>query len=220
MQDPTRYVPLFSAIILVPAIARLGAVGRCAGACRSVELAALALYLGWLVTEVAVASVREIGLPPAPEDRGTFQRYGLAQVATALSAAGLAHAWPLPWHFEDISVGVIGALFVALGGSLRLWAMFVLGRWYSRRVRVLVGHRVVSEGPYRVVRHPAYLGAWLGHVGLGLAFQSPASLALAVLALLPSIVGRIRREDAVLLRDLPGYLEYAAGKKRLLPGIW
>ena len=220
MKDSGRFGPLVSALVVLPLLGALGLVGHCGGVCRVAEIAALCCYLAWLILEVATASVREISLPPAPEDRRTLERCALAQVATAIGAVGLAHAWPLFWRWVDPAVSILGAALVVLGGSLRLWAMATLGRWYSRRVRVQEGHQVVTRGPFRLVRHPAYLGNWVGHLGLGLAFQSPVSLLVCVLAFLPGIIARIHREDEVLRHELPGYACYAARTARLLPGVW
>jgi protein-S-isoprenylcysteine O-methyltransferase Ste14 len=82
------------------------------------------------------------------------------------------------------------------------------------------GHRVVTEGPYRWVRHPAYVGALLG--GLGAPCMLGSAWMLLPVALSAGLfVERTRREDALLQRELPGYREYAARtRSRLLPGIW
>jgi protein-S-isoprenylcysteine O-methyltransferase Ste14 len=81
-------------------------------------------------------------------------------------------------------------------------------------------HRVVAKGPYRIVRHPMYAGVILGVLGLPLALGSWWALIPAGL-LSGLFVVRTALEDQMLLRQLPGYAEYAQRTRhRLLPGIW
>jgi protein-S-isoprenylcysteine O-methyltransferase Ste14 len=137
-----------------------------------------------------------------------------------LVVAGLAQRW----HWEPESgplaraVGV--GLFVA-GFALVLWAMSA-NRYFSQVVRIQDerGHVAVTGGPYRILRHPGYVGMMTSMAGAVLLLGSPwawipAALYGAVL------VVRTAREDAALIAELPGYREYAARtRSRLLPGIW
>lgn len=82
------------------------------------------------------------------------------------------------------------------------------------------GHAVVSDGPYRFVRHPGYLGAVLCDLVAPLAL---ASLWAFIPALLTNIliVVRTSLEDRTLQTELTGYSDYAAAvRDRLIPGVW
>ena len=82
------------------------------------------------------------------------------------------------------------------------------------------GHRVISSGPYKIVRHPMYSASFI------LAFAWPLALGsfyalLVTPAFIIIIIIRTYLEDKILQKELPGYLEYT--KKvpfRLLPGVW
>ena len=74
----------------------------------------------------------------------------------------------------------------------------VLGRSYGIRMDIFEGHRLVTEGPYRVVRHPMYLGILLFHVGASLALESTLLLAATLLYVVPLTAIRIVAEDKVL----------------------
>jgi protein-S-isoprenylcysteine O-methyltransferase Ste14 len=82
------------------------------------------------------------------------------------------------------------------------------------------GHRVISAGVYRLVRHPMYVGLMLLYPSLALMFGSGwAMIVAAVIA--AAIVWRTAQEDRFLQSELPGYAEYAQQTRfRLVPGLW
>jgi protein-S-isoprenylcysteine O-methyltransferase Ste14 len=87
-------------------------------------------------------------------------------------------------------------------------------------VQVVKDQRVISTGPYAVVRHPMYAAALLLVVGTPLALGSWWGLLPAVL-MFPALIWRLRDEEAFLTRNLPGYAEYAQGVRyRLVPLVW
>lgn len=92
--------------------------------------------------------------------------------------------------------------------------------YLSRTVEVAEGQRVVDTGLYGVVRHPMYAATLLMFLSMPLVLGSPVSL--AIMLIYPAlIVRRIRNEEELLKRDLPGYGEYTQKVKyRLIPGIW
>jgi protein-S-isoprenylcysteine O-methyltransferase Ste14 len=115
----------------------------------------------------------------------------------------------------------VGLALMAAGIALRQWAILTLGRFFTIDVRVHADQQVVTQGPYRWVRHPAYTGIIVFFIGTGLALTNWASLAL--LAVLPTaaLVVRIRAEEAALFAALGDpYRAYAATHRRLFPGIW
>lgn len=112
------------------------------------------------------------------------------------------------------------ALLVA-GHGLSTWAM-ATNRFYSGTVRIQKerGHAVVSDGPYRYVRHPGYVAYLL------LALATPLWLG-SLWGLLPAALGstamvvRTSLEDQTLCEELDGYADYARQVHyRLIPGVW
>ncbi|MDQ7793078.1 MAG: isoprenylcysteine carboxylmethyltransferase family protein [bacterium] len=110
---------------------------------------------------------------------------------------------------------------LALAYALTLWAMAV-NRFFSAVVRIQHdrGHVVVDRGPYRLVRHPGYVGVIL--VSLATPVLLGSAWALAPAGLVAAIaVLRTALEDRTLGEELPGYRDYARRVPyRLLPGIW
>jgi protein-S-isoprenylcysteine O-methyltransferase Ste14 len=121
---------------------------------------------------------------------------------------------PLALHLAGLMVSIVGyAVF--------LWAM-AANAFFAEGVRIQEerGHTVATDGPYRLVRHPGYVGAILGIAGAPFLLGSWWALAPAALALGGYII-RTALEDRTLQEELPGYREYAQHTRwRLLPGVW
>jgi len=80
--------------------------------------------------------------------------------------------------------------------------------------------RVISTGPYAIVRHPTYSGASVYMIGMPLLLGSWLGLLILPL-ILGALTLRIFIEEAVLRKGLPGYDEYAHRiRYRLIPGVW
>ena len=99
------------------------------------------------------------------------------------------------------------------GIVLRQWAILVLGRFFSTTVRVISGHRIVTNGPYRVIRHPSYTGSLLTLIGLGLASRTWAGTLVIVALFGLAYNYRIGVEESALKAELgQEYIEYAKNK--------
>ena len=118
-----------------------------------------------------------------------------------------------------VQLGAMSAC--VLGYALLIWAM-ASNAFFSQIVRIQSerGHAPVSGGPYRFVRHPAYVGMIVFEIAMPILLASWASLLVsAACALL--ILLRTALEDRTLQAELAGYGEYARQVRyRLLPGVW
>ena len=116
---------------------------------------------------------------------------------------------------------VISLAVCALGYALVVWAT-ASNAYFSQIVRLQPerGQKVVTSGPYRFVRHPAYIGALLFELAAPLLLASwwafiPSGLAIILLIL------RTALEDRFLQAELAGYAGYARQVRwHLVPGIW
>jgi protein-S-isoprenylcysteine O-methyltransferase Ste14 len=187
--------------------------------------ARIALYvvLGtWVVSEWRVR------LRSALNRRGTRLDQGSMLVVVAAVAGSVAGAFVLARNLHVAAIAdwrwgfLVGGLALMCAGiALRQWAVVLLGQFFTVDVRVQPGQTVVDRGPYRWVRHPSYTGLIAVFVGLGLALDNWA--ALAVLAVVPTVglLVRIRFEERALLDGLgEQYRRFAAGRRRLFPGVW
>ena len=107
------------------------------------------------------------------------------------------------------------------GLALRAWSMRTLGAYYSRTLRTTSDQGVVESGPYRVIRHPGYLGSIMVWTGFAVTSGSAAA-AVGVAALMGNAYSRrIAAEEAMLTgRFGSAYSEYSQRTKRLIPFIW
>jgi protein-S-isoprenylcysteine O-methyltransferase Ste14 len=124
------------------------------------------------------------------------------------------------WTVDGDAARWLGVALFSVGGALRIWPVFVLGRRFSGLVAVQPGHTLVTTGIYGVIRHPSYLGPLVNSLGWSLAFRSIVGVMLTVLTI-PPIVARIRAEERLLSDQFGGeYAAYRARTSRLLPGIY
>ena len=124
------------------------------------------------------------------------------------------------WTFGGEGVRWLGALLFIGGGALRLWPVFVLGKRFSGLVAIQPGHRLVTEGIYRNLRNPSYLGMMVIGMGWALAFRSGVGLILVALTLIP-LIARIHAEEALLRAQFGSeYEAYCARSWRLIPGLY
>jgi protein-S-isoprenylcysteine O-methyltransferase Ste14 len=176
----------------------------------------------WVLFEISLlVRDRRHGIGSTDADRGTRTLSALLVVDTIVVCGILSttlHVLVVPGVIWFRSVGLV---IVWLGLALRVWAVRTLGAAFRTTVEVDQGQHVVTDGPYRWVRHPSYTGLLLITVGFGIAFAS--WLFLVLCAVLPSLaqLHRIKVEESELARVLgEPYVAYSARTKRLIPGIW
>ena len=114
------------------------------------------------------------------------------------------------------------ALAIILTGYI--WGSYALiqNRFFSGMVRIQSdrGHKVITNGPYRWMRHPGYAGAILKYLATPLFLDSGWAFIPAVFLVIVLVI-RTSLEDKVLQAELEGYSEYADKVRyRLFPGVW
>ncbi len=165
----------------------------------------------------AAASLRE-----GQDDRGTTRAIGRAFGWSMLSlcaapimnrsGVGRVGSPRLPWA---------GIAAMVAGLALRVWAAQILGAFYTRTLRTSTEQRIVEEGPYRVVRHPGYLGVLLLWLGAGLAAANWIAAAAIAAALARAYSKHMDAEEAMLAATFAGdYARYAGRTRRLIPFVY
>lgn len=115
----------------------------------------------------------------------------------------------------------IGVPFLLAGIAIRILSRLTLGKQFSGHVQTTHGHRLVTTGIYRSIRHPAYLGYFCLLLGFPLCFGSIGGLACAIAFGVPALLYRIRIEEAALETWFSEeYTRYQATTRKLIPGLW
>lgn len=117
-----------------------------------------------------------------------------------------------------VSVGAALLHWVAL--ALRLTAIRTLGRFWSLQVEIRQGHKLIQEGAYRFVRHPAYSAIIVEVLTIPVVANAWWSLGLAVITLVPLILMRMRREEEAMVEKFgDAYREYQHTVGALVPRL-
>jgi protein-S-isoprenylcysteine O-methyltransferase Ste14 len=123
------------------------------------------------------------------------------------------------WSVVPLAGVVAGDILVAMGFYV-IFRVYRVNTFTAATIQVAADQRVISTGPYAIVRHPMYAGASLYVVGTPLALGSYWGL-LAAAAMLPFLIWRLVDEERLLARNLPGYTEYQQRvPHRLVPWMW
>lgn len=123
------------------------------------------------------------------------------------------------WSSVPVAAELIAYIIIMLGYGLVV-RVLLENRYASRIIEVVRGQKVITTGPYAVVRHPMYLMAAVMYFFSPLALGSYWGMIPGTLVLIP-LIARILSEENVLLKGLEGYREYTLRTRyRLIPGIW
>ncbi len=160
-----------------------------------------------------------VGTARSPEDRWTANQilwsiYAV-QTAALVEATWLRYPDSMEW-----TPSVFAGLAIMLSGlAIRTWAVRTLGEFFTWEVELASDQKVITQGPYRWVRHPSYTGALMTWAFSAVFLQAWYSAVLALVILPIAFWRRIHHEEKLLRRELPGYDDYAKTVKALIPGI-
>ena len=179
------------------------------------------LGLFYCLSEVGLSIVKRAKSSSKNVDEGSI---GLLWTVIALSviASQLALAFA-PAARSQTLAGFRAWWFVVCvsGIALRWWAIIHLGRFFTVNVAIASDHRVVDDGPYRLIRHPSYTGALLSFLGYGLSTGNWLACLLLVAPVTAAFLRRMTIEEQALVKALgEPYRAYAARTKRLLPFLY
>jgi protein-S-isoprenylcysteine O-methyltransferase Ste14 len=175
------------------------------------------LVITWVLSELFVGRLG-LGAGSMRSDRGSaLVVVAAVDVGLVLALVFAALGW-LPIGAEWARW--LGLLLMAAGLALRVFSILWLGPMFTRFVQIVPSHRLVTNGPYRFVRHPTYSGLLLFLLGMGLALGSWLSVAALTILPVAGILYRIRIEERVLLAAFgEEYRVYMQKVGRLLPQL-
>ncbi len=193
-------------------------------------------WQAWLCIFVFMITLSIFGLYFSVRDPALMQRRlqagpaaeqsTLQKIVATLAFAGLAGLFIISaldhrfgWSHVPPLVSWVGDALLVLSFVMFTF-VFRVNSYGASNIRVEQDQKVVSTGPYALVRHPMYVGALVMVLSIPIALGSWWALAI-VLITIPVLVVRILDEEKVLERDLAGYRDYEQQVRwRLVPGVW
>jgi protein-S-isoprenylcysteine O-methyltransferase Ste14 len=161
-------------------------------------------------------------LEPGPFDRRSTRLLGWAFLGATvlLLLAPVLNAFRIG-AVSPAAVGWVGVGLMVGGITLRFWANRVLGRFYTRTLRIADGQPVIDHGPYKVLRHPGYSGMLVLWYGASLATLNWVAAAAVSVGTCAAYCYRIRCEEEMLRSALgPPYETYRAHTWRIVPFVY
>ncbi len=159
-------------------------------------------------------------LEPGQFDRRSTMYVGMAYLMCILALL-------LSWLLNALGLGKfsawagwLGLALAVCGLLLRWWANRTLGAFYTRTLKVVERQIIVHDGPYRLIRHPGYLGSMLMWIGAAIATVNWIVVFIVVIVMLGAYVYRIQSEEKMLLATIPEYGEYGSHTWKLIPFLY
>lgn len=181
----------------------------------------------WILVAIAVLAqllqpaYRPIDLTAPKRDRGTASQIVWSVYTTQLAGVIEAVYFRYPESLQWTGVASIALIIIVLGLALRTWSVYELGRFFTWYITVQPDHHVITSGPYRIVRHPGYSGAFFMYVFTLVFIQAWTAALLAPALLLAAFWRRIRYEEEWLKTNLGSeYALYCNEVKALIPFVW
>ena len=185
----------------------------------TIPVLAIAIRALWLVIEYPY--LRRYKVKPVKDwDRHSAILWDGAHVCELIGAAlgffGLGRI-----RTDSSFISLLGITLLLAGVVIRWAAIYSLGKYFTGVVMIKDDHRIIQNGLYKHLRHPAYTGALVGHLGFGLSFTNWFSLALSSIPYFIAAAYRMHIEEQAL-KDSFGeeYVRYAERTKRLIPKVY
>ena len=181
----------------------------------------IAVSVLWLGSEIVLARMKHSRPTDARFDKSSLRILWIT-IGTSVSLGVMLGVQGIGYFGGRSRVfAFAGIVFVICGLLVRWIAIMSLKHQFTVDVSIRKDHRIVHEGMYRIIRHPAYAGSLLSFLGLGLFFANYLSLLVIFLPICSAFLYRIHIEEETLIGAFgEEYINYRRTTKRLLPGVY
>lgn len=116
---------------------------------------------------------------------------------------------------------ILGLAMLLCGIAVRVWSIRTLGKHFTATATITDDHQLIKDGPYKVVRHPSYLGAFMAIIGTPLFLNDKWAVLFVFVAMSVAYYIRISVEEKMLAGYFgKSYEHYKLSTKRIIPYIW
>lgn len=185
------------------------------------DYAFLSVGLLWIISESCVGATRKANSGSANiKDKGSSLLLNVVTYSAVLLAFWLNNLNIPQFSKAGDIVSWYGILVILSGLSIRWYAILKLKKYFTVNVAILDDHQLLTNGIYRYIRHPAYLGMLIAFTGMGLALGSHLAMAILIIPVTLVFLWRISIEEQALLTAFPeSYPLYQRTSWRLIPPI-
>ena len=125
------------------------------------------------------------------------------------------------WNITNQSIAFLGLAIYLSGFIIRLVSIRQLKHGFTVDVVVADNHKLKTDGLYKYIRHPSYLGLLLICFGLSVAMNSIFSLSVVIVPVFLALTYRIKIEESILTKEFgETYLNYMSGTCRMIPNVY
>lgn len=181
----------------------------------------IAISAVWLVSEIALARTKRSQKTDEQFEQSSPRLLWLV-IFLAVNGGVFVGVRGIGHIEAGSGIFSLAGLALILCGLVFRWvAILTLRKQFTVDVAITQEHRLVTEGIYRFIRHPAYTGSLLSFLGLGLAFSNWLSVLIIFVPICCVFLYRIQVEEKVLLIAFGSeYADYCASTRRLIPRIF
>lgn len=123
------------------------------------------------------------------------------------------------FHWNILTI--VGVMCIGLGGALRYWSIKTLGRFFTASVLITDSQKIITDGPYKILRHPSYTGGLLTVVGTPLVLENTYSVFLTFFLMILAYAFRIKAEEKAMIKIFGNvYYTYQKNTQKLIPLLW
>jgi protein-S-isoprenylcysteine O-methyltransferase Ste14 len=131
---------------------------------------------------------------------------------------GIFQIGTLDYTAKNMTLRLIGLIIYIIFSWLQIWSYRTLGESYSQEIVILKNHKLVTKGPFKLIRHPQYLSQILMDLGAGIATLSYIVIPLAVIQI-PFVIMRANLEERLLSKHIKEFAEYKSKSGFMIPFI-
>jgi protein-S-isoprenylcysteine O-methyltransferase Ste14 len=123
--------------------------------------------------------------------------------------------------FKNETLSIIGLGLMCTGLFVRIWSMQTLKKYYTRTLVITEEQEIIKKGPYKIIRHPGYLGTMLVWCAAGLAMQNYIITGMAIVMMLIAYTYRIQNEERMLSNTFgEKFNDYKKSTWKIIPLVW